>query len=272
MYERRQGRVMHFLSVRLRRAGGALLAAITVTGVAWMGGQAVAAEPFGVAAVPYLATGPQAQAYVGARYGGLWGLGSHLVDEKTAAATVPLNWLALQIEGRGAGLFLSGTTSARAMGAGHFYLPTSFGAAGVFGGFEVSTIGGVAFVGAEARAHLGGLVPYAQVGGGPGIDGAPSATWIRVGAQAFLTQNFLLQGDVRYLDANLSSWLFSGNLEFRLDGRPWSGHATLNHQTGVGSGGGATSFLAGIRVHLGNGSLYQAYTTGPGWSVLPMMF
>jgi hypothetical protein len=117
------------------------------------------------------------------------------------------------------------------------------------------------------------VIPYGQVAAGFAVDGGSNATWVRVGVQAFPTHNLMLQGDVRYLNWTTSSWLFSGNAEFRLDGRAWSAHATLNHQTGVGSGGaGATSFLAGIRVHMGNGSLYQAYTTGPVWNLLPLMF
>jgi hypothetical protein len=265
--------VNRFLYPRDGAARARRLRTLTLAGAILVSGQTYAAEPFSPPPTVFVGTDARVQGYVGARYGGLWGLGSQLIDEKTAAAILPLNSVTLQIEGRGAGFFLSGAPSARAMGAGHFYWHTSGGAAGGFGGFEVAPGGGVAFVGLEARVHRGWLVPYAQVAGGLAVGGGSNAGWVRAGVQAFPTPNLMLQGDVRYLSWNTSSWLFSGNAEFRLPGRAWSGHATLNHQTGVGSGGGgATSFLAGIRIHLGNGSLYEAYTSGAGWNLLPLMF
>jgi hypothetical protein len=78
---------------------------------------------------------------------------------------------------------------------------------------------------------------------------------------------------VRYLDGAINSWLLAGTVEFRAGGTPWAGYTTVKYQTGVGAGGGnATTLLGGVRIHVGNSGLYQAYTTGAIWNVLPAMF
>src|SRR5262245_53880281 len=131
---------MKFAPRQRKGTGLRAVRAVAAAGAAIAAGQALAAEPLAPLASP--AFGPQG--YVGARYGGLWGVGSHLIDEKTLAATLPLHWLTLEVEGRGAGIFLSGPASARAMGAGHLYVPSPGGAVGGFFGMEASAGGGVA--------------------------------------------------------------------------------------------------------------------------------
>jgi hypothetical protein len=214
-----------------------------------------------------------AQGYIGDRWGVLWGAGTQLILEKTAAANVPFNGGGFEIEGRGAGLYQSGASSAIGMGMGHLYLRNASRALGVFGGFETYTGAGLIVGGVEAQAYMGPVVLYGQLATAPALGGGTNTWWARAGAQFFRTDNMMFQGDIRYLSGAINSWLFAGTIEVRAGSSPWAGFATLKYQTGAGTGGGnATSLLAGVHIHLGNSSLYQAYTTGAIWNTLPAMF
>jgi hypothetical protein len=247
-----------------------LLVAAAVLAAGW----AVAAEPAAPAGPVLLPVTPGPQGYIGDRWGVLWGAGpTQLILEKTAAANVPFAGGGFEIEGRGAGLFQSGASSAIGMGMGHLYLRNPSRALGLFGGFEAFSGTGLIVGGVEAQVYLGRVVAYGQLATAPAVGGGSNAWWARLGAQVFHTDNLMFQGDVRFLSSNVDSWLFAGTVEFRLAGSPWAGYATLKHQTAVGAGGGgATSLLAGVHIHLGNSSLYEAYTTGAIWNVLPTMF
>jgi hypothetical protein len=239
-----------------------------------VGTAASAAEPVRPSAAPaFLAPAPVAQGYVGARFGLLWGAGgTQLIDEKTAAANVALPWGGFELEGRGTGLFQSGSSTATSLGLGHLYLRNSARALGVFGGMESFAGIGLLVGGIEAQAYLGRAVVYGQLATAPAISGT-NTWWTRTGVQVFQTENMMLQGDVRYLSGAVNSWLLAGTAEVRAGSTPWAGYVTLKYQTGVGSGGGdATTVLGGLRIHVGNSSLYQAYTTGAIWNVLPGQF
>jgi hypothetical protein len=257
-----------------------MLRKIIVTAAALLasGFAASAADALRPAVVPTLVAKPTLQGWVGARYGALWGTSSgvRLLDEKTAAVNTPLARANFELEGRGAGFFLSGSSTAAAMGGGHLYVRNSANAFGGFGGFEVipSTSTGYVFVGGEAKAFQGRLVWFGQASEAFAVDsGASNVWWVRVGVQAFHTDNFMWEGNLRYLGGGMTSWLASGSVEFRRPGHAWAWHGTVNYQTNVGSGGGAaTSVLAGVKVHLGNSTLYQAYTTGAVWNLLPIAY
>ncbi len=245
----------------------AALATIAAGGLA--SGGALAGDIFGGGDAGAYA----AQGYIGARYGGLWSDGSsQLIDEKTAAAAVRLGPGFLQVEGRAAGFFFSGAPENTALAAGHFYLRNEMRAIGFFGGFEVYPSGNLIFQGFEAQAFLGAMVPYGQVAYAHAADSGDSAWWVRAGLRYFLTDNRMLQGDIRYMGGVVNSWLFSADFEFRPGGKPVAWRWTANYQTGVGGGDGSFSFLGGINIHLGNGSLRQAYTTGAVWNLLPVEF
>jgi hypothetical protein len=247
-----------------------MLRTILTAGAALAATVVLAAEPQ-VALGPAAATG--AQGYIGDRWGVLWGAGTQLILEKTAAANVPFNGGGFEIEGRGAGLYQSGASSAIGMGMGHLYLRNTSRAIGVFGGFETYTGTGLIVAGIEAQAYLGPVVAYGQLATAPALGGGTNTWWARAGAQFFHTENMMFQGDVRYLSGAINSWLFAGTVEIRAGNSPWAGFATVKYQTGAGSGGGnTTSLLAGVHIHLGNSSLYQAYTTGAIWNTLPTMF
>jgi hypothetical protein len=257
-----------------------MLAKIAVAAGALFAGAvtASAADAPRPAVLPTLVAQPGVQGWVGARYGGVWSGsgGGQLIDEKTVAVNTPLAHANFELEGRGAGFFLSGSSSAAAMGGGHLYLRDSAHAFGGFGGFEVTpgSSTGYAFVGLEAKAFRGPLVFYGQAAGEFAVDsGASDLWWIRAGIQAFHTDNLMFEGNVRYLTGGLTSWLFSGSAEFRRPGHAWAWHATVNYQTNAALGGtSATSVLGGVKVHLGNASLYQAYTTGAIWNLLPILY
>jgi hypothetical protein len=237
-------------------------AAIVASAAAWAAGPTFA---------PAAIAGPQG--YIGDRWGVLWGAGTQLILEKTAAANVPFNGGGFEIEGRGAGLYQSGASSAIGMGMGHLYLRNASRALGLFGGFETYSGAGLIVAGAEAQFYRGPIVFTAQIATAPALGGGSNTWWARAGVSFFHTDNMMFQADARYLQGAINSWLFAGTVEIRAGNTPWAGFATLKYQTGAGSGGGsATSLLAGVHIHLGNGSLYQAYTTGAIWNTLPTMF
>ena len=247
----------------------------------WMVSSALAATAADAprpAVLPTLSATPSLQGWLGARYGGLWVSGSDAqgIDEKTAAVNTPLARGNFELEGRGAGFFLSGSSSAAAMGAGHLYIRSSDTAFGGFGGVEVtpSNSHGFAFAGLEAKSLRGPLVFYGQAAFDFATDtGVQNIWWARGGVQVFTTDSLMLEGDVRYAGGGISSWLVSGSAEFRRPGHAWAWHATLNYQTAAGSAGqAATSVLGGVKVHLGNSTLYQAYTTGAVWNLLPIVY
>ncbi len=214
------------------------------------------------------------QGYIGDRWGALWdGGGTQLILEKTAAANVPTAFGGFEIEGRGAGVYQKGASAGIGMGMGHLHLKNQSRALGVFGGFETFPGNGLIVAGAEAQFYRGPVILTAQIATAPAYGGGSNAWWARGSAAYFMNNNLMLTGDVRYLQGAVKSWLLAGTVEFRAGNTPWAGFATLKYQSGVGSAGGsATALLAGVHIHLGNGSLYQAYTSGAIWNVLPTLF
>ena len=248
---------------------------IIVIAAALAGGSAAfATDIVPVPLAPTLApTTSAVQGYLGARYGGLWGDGSRLIDEKTAAANIPFLHGYLELEGRAAAFFRSPPTIIVGMGAGHFYRRNADGAYGLFGGWDVFPGEGLAFGGAEVQHTYGRLIAYTQAAYAPAVGGGTNTWWVRAGVNYFPTDNVKLEGDVRDIQGAFNGWLVSGDAEWRRAGRPWSAHVTLNYQTGAGTNGAAaTSFLAGINIHIGNSTLFQAYTTGAVWDILPTRF
>ena len=248
---------------------------IMVVAAALAGGSAAfAADAVPKPVVPVIAPQPPSvQGYLGARYGGLWGDGSRLIDEKTAAANMPFRHGYLELEARAAAFFMSGPATVVGMGVGHFYRRNSDGAYGLFGGWDVFPGEGLALGGLEVQHTYGRVIPYVQAAYAPAVGGGTDTWWARAGVKYFPSDNFKLQGDIRDVQGAFDGWLVSGDAEWRKAGRPWSAHVTLNYQTGAGAfGGAATSFLAGINLHIGNATLYQAYTTGAIWDILPTRF
>jgi hypothetical protein len=239
------------------------------------GGAAIAAEPLKPSSPPAPASvATMAMGYIGDRWGYVSdGTGSHLILEKTGAANVPFGQSGnLEIEGRGAGLFQSGSTAiAEGLGMGHLYWRSPTRSLGLFVGFEAYAGAGHITGGLEGQWYYGPIIFTAQLASAPAVSGGKTAWWARGSVELFTTNNLMWQADVRYLSqGGVNAWLVGGGGEIRRNNSPWATFGQLRYQTASAGGSAITEALLGVHIHMGSITLRQAYSSGSVWNTLPI--
>jgi hypothetical protein len=230
--------------------------------------------PAPVAVLP-ATLGPQAWVDVagGSLTGNGLGIGTATIARVSGAANIPLHGGPFNIELEGnAGMITEGGTSVGLdYGMVHAYWRNHTFALGGFGGIETIASERVDTFGGEAQIYHNKFSLYGQVAGF-NIPSAGNGWWARGGVQLFLTDNFMLEGDVRDLGINTGGsgnlWLYAATVEFRPMTWPASFFATYRAVTE--SGENLNSWLVGVRFHVGNQTLHQQYTTGASMNVFPI--
>jgi hypothetical protein len=256
---------------------------------------ALAADVFGPPAAPravVVQRGPQVQAWLGTDAG--WtqieSSGTTIPGytlSASGAANVPMGAFNLEIEARGtdANITSGGTAADIGIGSGylHAFWRSPGAALGGFVGFEDDAVIGLRTFGVEGQLYMAKINLYGQVAGiapaSGGVAGVSSAWFGRVGLQWFLNPNFLIGGDYRFVTisgsgTSLNTNLFQVNAEWRGMGNPLSLYANASIQTLNQSGTTASvsRVVGGVRIHLGNGSLQEQYSTGASMNVIPSVW
>jgi hypothetical protein len=203
------------------------------------------------------------------------------------AVNVPLGGLNLEFEGAGATVNLGGFSGGPGGSFGtsysfamiHAFARGGNHAIGVFGGFENPTFLPLWSIGGEAQAYLGHLNLYGQIAyqtTNENLGGTASGWWTRGGVQLFLSDNFFVQGDLRYnsnfFTTGTADTTFAGYVEGRIGGSPWSLFGTARYTvTDSSIGENVTAGLVGIKVNWGNSTLRQQYTTGASMNTIPIL-
>jgi opacity protein-like surface antigen len=237
-----------------------------------------AVRPAPVPIAPVLSAPAGIQGYVG--------LGGAILNESPCcgsvdaaafggALNVPVGGLNVQFDGAGAMLKQGSDAVGYARGAAHVFYRTGSHALGAFAGFEDVFDSSAWFIGGEAQAYLGHVNLYGQaawqsLGGCCGPD--DSSFFVRGSAQLFLTDNILVQGDVKFtthIEAEpFNATMWGGTVEARLASTPWSVFATA-HRSDFSDGDHLTTGLVGVRINVGNMTERQQYTTGASMNELP---
>ena len=273
-----------------------LLAGVVLAGFA--APQAMAADAVRPAVAPAPApivvapAKPGPQAWFGADYA--WDHGSASgggsihgnTTSVSGAANLPIAGgpFNLEIEGRGSETTFSGLSTSLSVSQadGHVFWRAQHLAIGGFFGFDNNVAVSFRPVGAEAQVYLNKLSLYGQVAS-LSIQGLSThnSWWTRGGVQLFLSPNLMLGADARWVTVGSSGptvngFLWGVNAEWRPTAAAWSVYGAYYSQkftaNGIGGNVSGNRALVGFRIHVGNGSLQQQYTTGASMNVLPALY
>ena len=286
--EQRTPRSAAFMTVR-RHFTGIVMKKLLLAGSV-LAGFAAAPAMAADTVKPFVAPAPVAvlpatlgpQAWVDVAGGTLTETGSSgtiTVAHVSGAANVPIGGgpFNVEFEGNAGLLSASGETVPLDYGMVHVFWRNHAFALGGFGGVEALGIVGsgarIDTFGAEAQAYHNKVSFYGQVAGFNVVESGPSENgwWARGGIQFFLTDNFMLEGDVRDISVGgENAWLYAATAEFRP--MMWNASFFGTYRSLPESGTSINTWLAGVRLHIGNKTLHQQYTTGASMNVFPLIF
>jgi hypothetical protein len=224
--------------------------------------------------------GPQGWVGVDGGWVNATGTSGH-VYEVTGAANVPMGAFNFEIEGRGAALSIGGgTNTAVSLGMVHAFWRNQAMSIGVFGGLEQVATTGLTTIGVEGQAYFNNLMLYGQYASQTITGGGGTSLWYARGsAMLFLGGgNFALDGDAKYLGGGSllgagPVWEIGVGAEARMAGAVslYANYRSLFAAGGGGGSGTINTTLVGVRLHIGNQTLKQAYTTGASMNTIPLL-